>query len=279
MDRLPLLAILALAATGLAGCGDAPDAAPGHDVEIRSSLPTEITSGERAAADGAPRGGLGHLAGVVVDQAIRPIEGARVRLPTLDLEEATARDGSFAFVDLVPSVYLVHVEAAGFRPAEATVSVEDGDFTRAKVVLTAIPPPAPYHTVQALEGYAEATASPHAATNSGCEACTFDFQIDPDGLVAVIVEAAYETPAGANQRGFVACWGCDTYLCVGCGAEPAPMRLELRGDDLANRTVFRLEVIPTTSPAPETGVRFDVYATAFYHQLPPAGWSFLAGDP
>jgi hypothetical protein len=214
----------------------------------------------------------------VVDEAIRPIRGAVVRLPTLDLHQVSDRDGSFGFVDLPLGAYFLRVNAPGYRDAEAMVLVEEGGFTRAKVILAAVPSPQPYHVTQTQEGFANVSSSWMATSRETCQACSFSFSVDPTGLRALIVEATFDGPPGANQRLFDACWGCGTVLCVGCGLETDPLRLELRGDDLDGRASFNLEILPTTSPGLETNVRFHVYATAFYHDLPSAGWSFVSGD-
>ncbi|MEA3137634.1 MAG: hypothetical protein QOJ26_410 [Thermoplasmata archaeon] len=79
--------VAALLVAGLAGCaGDA------YDVEVRSGDTVE-QGGERAVLPDATGSaeGRGGLVGVVVDEAVRPIAGATVWLPTPDLvlQEAT----------------------------------------------------------------------------------------------------------------------------------------------------------------------------------------------
>src|SRR5688500_6733156 len=118
-------AALLLLSALLAGCGAAP-AAPA-EVVIESKPAEEILSDDpaqpvEAVFTPAPKT-RGHIAGVVVDQAIRPIEGARVRLPGLDLERVTDRDGSFGFVDLHPGPYFIQANATGFLDAEAVLHV------------------------------------------------------------------------------------------------------------------------------------------------------------
>lgn len=283
-SRLTALLGFLLVAPLLAGCGQPAEG--GFDVEVRSLEPTEVRSDPDGLPPAVPEQtgeGRGHLAGVVVDQAIRPIEGAVVRLPSLDLTRLTDRDGSFGFVDLVPAPYFIEVTADGFLPAEALVSVADGEFTRAKVVLTAIPPAEPYRTMQEFTGFVDVSSTPYAAGTLVCQHCDFPFTLSPEGLDTLVVEAAFDAPTAGNQQSFMA-WlqgqrTGGTWLCIVCDVQADPVRIEVRGDDLANQTDWNLRAEPQTSPLPETNVRFHVFVTAFYHQAAPAGWSFVKGDP
>lgn len=279
--RLPAAVAALVAATMMAGCAG-PEGEP-YDVVVDSTVPTEVRSeppeGEPLAIEPPTGTGKGHLAGVVVDPAVRPIKGAVVRLPSLDMQQVTDRDGSFGFVDLAEGSYFIEVTATGYRKASSMLLVKAGEFTRAKVVLGAIPPPEPYHVVLEFEGYTELSTNSLVTGQTGCAACEFTFGIEPEGLRALILEATFDAPEMGNQRGFYArLHGGNTVLCVGCSGEPDPMRIELRDDDIPEASAFRLEAVPQTFPGYETAVHFHVYATAFYHELAPTGWSFVAGD-
>ncbi|MEA3165552.1 MAG: Carboxypeptidase regulatory-like domain [Thermoplasmata archaeon] len=290
MTRAPLrlaVAALALAAALLSGCGQ-PAEDP-FDVEVRSGAEEALAGPAAGDGDGdvattqaaaaQPGGeGRGHLAGVVVDEAIRPIRNATVRLPGPGLTARTGRDGSFGFVDLMVAPYRMEVNATGYRDAATIVQVDDGEFTRAKVILSAIPAPKPYHLVLEFQGFAELSGNPLVASPFACDTCRFEFGVERDGLRAMVLEATFDAPPAGNERGFYVRFGGTTVLCIICSGEPDPMRLELRDDDLPEGSRFILSAEPQTFPAYETSVRFHVYATAFYNGLPPTGWSFVAGD-
>ncbi|HJQ93046.1 MAG TPA: carboxypeptidase-like regulatory domain-containing protein, partial [Candidatus Thermoplasmatota archaeon] len=195
------VAVLFLCAL-LAGCSGGPSVPA--EVLIESKPPEEVRSNDTVAAVFTPSPKTrGHIAGVVVDEAIRPIQGARVVLPGLDLTRTTDRDGSFGFVDLHPGPYFITVNATGYFDAEAVLHVGEDEFTRAKVVLTAMPPPMPYRVLQSFDGYTDLTADPLFGFSLFCNACDFDFYVDRPALAGVIVEAVFDgasTTAGFYYR-------------------------------------------------------------------------------
>src|ERR1041385_7398226 len=92
----------------LAGCSGSPRAPAEILVQSDPQSGTdEVHSGNGTvpAATAPPPKTRGHIAGVVVDEAIRPIAGAKVRLPGMDLARTTDRDGAFGFVDLLAGPY------------------------------------------------------------------------------------------------------------------------------------------------------------------------------
>src|ERR1041385_3723032 len=100
-------AVLVLAAV-LAGCSGSPSAPAEVLVQSQPQPGAEevhSSNGTAAAALAPPPKTRGHIAGVVVDDAIRPIAGAKVKLPGMDLAPTTDRDGAFGFVDLLPGPY------------------------------------------------------------------------------------------------------------------------------------------------------------------------------
>ncbi len=72
----------------------------------------------------------GVLLGVVVDDAIRPLQGAAVSVSMpggADGEKTTDADGRFAFGDLEPGTYLVSVAMLQYNSAQTTVEVVAGE--------------------------------------------------------------------------------------------------------------------------------------------------------
>lgn len=277
-----LLVPLLLGVTFAAGCSDAPEAPA--EILIESAPPEEIRS--RQSAGEAPAAAVfeeaastrGHIAGVVVDEAIRPIAGAQVRLPGMNMQRVSEQDGSFGFTDLYPGPYYLTVEMEGFYMAEATLEVKPTEFTRAKVVLAAIPPPEPYRTTQKFDGFADVTdVEPSFVWGLFCSTCVFDLYIDRASLRTVVFEAVQENPSGGSgfnyDVGPYEC--CATYA---SGGSTNPWRLELKPDDLGKDDRFRIDVSPTSFPAPETSKGFQVFVTAFYNQPAPVGWSLVNGD-
>lgn len=271
---------LAFAALLLAGCGDpaAPADAFAPDVVIESGPPQALPEeGEKGARSGGERG---HMAGVVVDQAIRPLEGAMVRLPSIDLEEPTDRDGAFAFVDLVPGSYAIQVELAGYHSAQSTVDVGEGDaFTRVKVILEAIPPPEPRHETVKFDGFSQLTNPTLVAVGGiDCSPCSFTLASDAAGRSSMVIEAVMSpNPVGSNAFRLELSSGLTIGIDLG-GTHPNPMLVETREEHLLARRPFGFRIEPESTPAPEANKAFQVYVTSWYHSLPPPGWSYVAGD-
>lgn len=278
MQGLPVALLSCMLLTALAGCGDAPPKTPA-EIVFESKPPQEINSNDTAPTYAPSPKTKGHLAGVVVDQAIRPLKDATIHLPGLDLTETSERDGSFGFVDLYPGPYFITVALDGYYAAEAVVEVHADQFTRVKVILEAIPPPDPYHVTQQFDGFAELGGDPFIGSFY-CR-CTFDFYLEQEGLQAVIIEAtmsAYSGPPGGTN-GFYHDFGpydCCAYYTR--GSLPNPLRVEARDVDDASQARYSLRMAPEGFPAPETNKQFTTYVTAFYNELPPVGWSFLNGD-
>lgn len=273
-----LLSFLLLASSLLAGCSGGPGAPA--EVVVESKPQEEVHSNETVAAVFTPGSKTrGHLAGVVVDEAVRPIAGALVRLPGLDLERRSDRDGSFGFVDLHPGPYFITVNATGYYPAEAVLEVKTEEFTRAKVILTAVPPPEPYHVTQSFDGFADVTDNDVFTWGFVCGSCSFDFYVDRPALRAVVFEAVPDNAAaGDGFQHWLSGTNGSRSQTLSSGSSEAPMRLELRDGDLGDGDRFQLDVYPTSFPAPETSKGFQVFVTAFYNQPPPTGWSLVRGD-
>ena len=110
--------LLLLLATALAGCSGGGEGAAGDaTADDFSDLGLEAT------AD------TGLLLGVVVDQAIRPVEGASIAITKPDggeLSATTDAQGRFAFADLAPGSYVIRASHAQYTSAQATAEVVAG---------------------------------------------------------------------------------------------------------------------------------------------------------
>src|SRR5690242_7115835 len=134
--REVVLASVALALV-LAGCADAKGPAAASPAE---DAPT----------------GLGVLKGVVVDDAVRPLDGALVVASGASgtLNATTGPDGLFTFEDLAPGVYLVEASKRFYSAAQATVDVHEGvEAGTTKFQLMFQQDAVPFATVYKHEGF------------------------------------------------------------------------------------------------------------------------------
>lgn len=132
--RVPPVAVAALLFIALAGCAqDEPAGA--------------------AVAD-EPADGMVRLAGVVVDEAIRPVAGARVELDGTT-NATTDADGGFAF-DVAPGAHVVRATKRGYADAVAQVDVRLGDERGVvKLALLTDVSSIPYAETYSIDGYVE----------------------------------------------------------------------------------------------------------------------------
>lgn len=265
-----------------AGCSE-PAAVVGPEVVVKS-VPEEIRSNATSAQPlNAPPKQPGHISGVVVDQAIRPIPGARVHLPGMDLEHEAARDGSFSFTELYPGAYFLTATADGHETAEAVVQVEPDQIVRVKFILQALPPPTPHHVTQKFTGYTDLSGAVPFFTGSPlCGTCRFTAQTDPAAR-AFVIEAVMDPyqfaggPAGGNSfQYYVATEECCDYYLDGEG--PNPLRLLASPATFGNETSVQLYVTPDAFPLPEVSKSFEVFVTAWYNADPPADWAIANGS-
>jgi hypothetical protein len=138
MAGTPWTAVALLLVAGLAGCaGDASDAA--------------------REAPGEP--GTVTLRGVVVDEAIRPVAGARIDVDGAAVNgtgNATGADGLFAVPGLQPGAHVVRAAKPGYADAVTQVDLRLGAGNEAvKLVLVADPSGLAFAEVQKIDGYVE----------------------------------------------------------------------------------------------------------------------------
>ncbi len=301
MRWLVAVTLAVLAGTALAGCGE-PASSNGRELIVESApdsvIEVDSATGETVAptAAQAPKKEanpktLGHIAGVVVDESIRPIEGASVRLPGLDLARVTDRDGGFGFVDLHPGPYYIIANATEYYAAESELAVDAEKFTRVKFVLKAIPPPEPRNFTLPFEGFTDVTEASALILNTGyfCNTCTFQFYAGGPGFRGMVIEGYMDGYAGAGAGGL----GSNSfyhylYDAAGSGFNPVsrgavgnPFNMVFKANDLIaeEEHSYSLEVNPRGFPAPEFSKKFHIYVTQFFNQDPPPGWSFLATEP
>ncbi|MHB8634287.1 MAG: carboxypeptidase-like regulatory domain-containing protein [Thermoplasmatota archaeon] len=260
-------------------CGCAGPVASTHEIVVHSTPVTVASTVTTAAGEEK-----GHISGVVVDAGIHPLPGAIVKLPGMDLSDVARRDGSFSFTELIPSAYYLEVNATGYYPASTLVTVSPGEITRVKFVLTAVPPPTPYHITQTFNGFSDVTQDSLLGGLSACSGCSTAIALDAPAQ-ALVVEATMARYSGADPIGNNSFAytvrdendpNCCDYLASGSG--PNALWLELRHPNLGNATNLYVDVEPQSFPSPEFEKSFTAYVTAWYNALPPTGWSIVKGD-
>lgn len=253
---------LAALALVLAGCGD--DAPRTDDVVVIESG-TTATVGPDTRVEKGP---AGDLKGHVLDEALRPVQGAKVVLPGLGLERRTDENGAFAFVDLLPGPYFLQADATGFLPLNATVDVAEATISQVRILLVRAPVEDPFHETQKFTAYAD-VALPFVSGLLECD-CSFRIALSAPAQTLVLESAR---SGGPNGGGF-------SYEVldaqgrrIASGSATDPMVVRLDAGLLRNGTQFLVDVQPYAGTVPETAVDFEVFATSFHNAPAPQNWS------
>lgn len=252
---------LAALALMLSGCGD--ETPRTDDVVLVQSGATATVGPDTPVQ----KGPVGDLKGHVLDEALRPVAGATVRLPGLDLQRRTADDGGFGFVDLLPGPYYLQADAKGFLPLEAVVDIKEASVSQVRVILVREPSEEPFQLTQKFTGHAD-LALPLNFDLWGC-ACAFRAPL-PGEADTVVVEAARPQPNGGSFYVEVLD---DVGSRIASDTQSDPLLLRIEGAPLTNRTSLFLDFKPLSGPVPETAVEFEVFVTSFHNGDAPQNWS------
>lgn len=183
-----------------------------------------------------PEPATGVLLGRVLAQASdttesRPVPGALIALHDDTLSEArvthAGMDGTYFFVNVAPGAHALHVQAAGFEPADLAVAVAPDAFVHRDVVLIPLPPP-PTGGFSGLVRGLQTDGSSIPLANA---------------LVRVLDNDAVVAAARTNLRGFFAIPSIPvgSYVAVAsqAGWQPADTPLEITADNVTEH-VFLL---------------------------------------
>src|SRR5688572_29700093 len=153
-----IILVALLAAATLAGCAGTPSG-PGGDPGLQV---TETTGGIR---------------GIVVDQAVVPVEGATITLAG-GQSTATGADGLFNFTGLEPGDHFVMASKPGYLSVQQSVAVVAGvaDPPIVKVLLERLTSAQPYVDFYKLEGFYECGFAAPVITDS----CDFGWRTGYD---------------------------------------------------------------------------------------------------
>lgn len=304
MRAVAIVALL-LAGTLLAGCSSPSDNSPSESGPTFDDLGLQATSS------------TGVIRGVVVDDAIRPIAGAKVTLMGESPKEASTTDqGTFGFDGLPAATYFLKVHKAGYVDAQQSTDVVAGlaDPPVVKVQLVADAANMPYVEDYVFEGFIECSATvgaPPAGYLSGA-LCSIPNDLTPQtGNVTqdnfgVFYQLAKKpswiqsemtwdsTQALGGEMRLQYSWECDTnngFLCDHDVGGTSPLLLTANADDIEVINhgdyseelfvrVFNQESASSMSTVGATiEQRFTIYTHIFYGYQPPEGWRFSSGDP
>ena len=284
MRSRSLAALAVLLGVALAGCsGGAPaDDAPavGPDVVIDEGS------------------SLGAIAGVVVDEAIRPIGNATMSLTGLGAagrNTTTDEGGQFVFEDLEPGTYFLHGNATRYVGLQTSAQVTAGEVARVRMLLTRLTSAEPYHQTYHFQGFIQfspAAAGPliniivdEFADNPLCT-CTLAFNTTGNDVKTLVVEAVWtdtvSSPTGASTlylEVFPAELDDGTADIQG-GFLPSPILehypIGMWGDNETN-VDWRVRLTGDGFTA-QYNQPYDLFVTVFSNEEAPEGWSLVAGD-
>lgn len=302
MASKPLLAVLLLAALALAGCagggGDAGDDLANEAPEVDA---TETTGGIR---------------GVVVDDAIRPIQGALVEVTGTEHRLTTDETGLFAFSGLPAGTHFLRASHPLYDAQQQSVEVRAGvrDPPAVKFLLTRVVFAQPYFETLKYDGFIVCSANIVVALSEECgegvgvecvmpplpcgriggqgnNNVQFDFTVGP-GVQSVVIEQVWEPTSEAGRAFYSPIsteWSC-TPVCQGNGITHMEGESPLYAF-LDNATLEENDVLPDTTNITVftwasrefTGVvlnqQYQIFVTNFYYLPAPEGWSFVRNDP
>jgi len=168
-------ALLAIALL-LAGCTS------GHKADASGGVPTP----DFGTLDLQATATTGVVRGVVVDNAIRPLANASVKLTPGGQAARSDASGAFGFDDLAPGTYFLTVAKPGFMPAQQSVDVVAGVKAPPVVKFQLLPDAAfkpPYYEQFVFDGFIECSFGAGAVVSYlYLSACSFE-QGTPAGEV------------------------------------------------------------------------------------------------
>ena len=266
-----------IVAAVLAGCSESPSG---------SNVPTAL---EVADVDVDPASRLGAIAGVVVDEAIRPIGNASVRVQGLDLNLTTGADGLFSVADLEPGVHFVSVSADGFLPTQTSTEVLAGQVSNVRFLLQVDPTPQPFHQTIKFDGFVDASAplvSYSAAIVTvdvlNMSLCSCVWRFDSGNATTIVFEMVWESSGDPPNE------PADLYyqmyeedksgITIQSEYVTSPYVVHVDREALwGNWTYFRVH-FGGSSNWVNVNQPFTAFATFFYNGEAPDGWSIVAGD-
>ena len=237
----------------------------------------------------------GYLTGTVTDAALVPLAGANVTVDGTNETALTDAAGAFAFT-LLPGEYVVLASHVDFKPGALRASVLSAQPSTLAFQLAPIPRITPRVEVAEAQGYLACSAlvlrgEERTAVACGAqdpnEAPTVEFGVaSHDGLETVVLEVVWDagTDAARSLRVDAVALVGEDEVALGTAEGASPLVLPLAGR-LVQGEAIRLTLSPAGSFLDEeagndVGValqqEFTAYASLFYHQAAPGGYSALS---
>ena len=268
-----LLVALLITLTALSGCAEDPS--DGDQLKLADGSTLDLGEGTSAT--------LGAIAGVVVDEAIRPVEGANLAT-TGGLNTTSDANGVFRLGNLEPGLYILNVQAPGFLPIQTSADVLADATSTLKVQMLRDLSPTPYHLTYDYEGYmqvwatigqfaVEIVADDALNDTSMCD-CSYSFTPDPNAQ-SILLEAFWD-PAAPDPTGVA-----EYYWEIGGDADSdfyetgycmSPCRVDVPLKDFTQG-----ETIYVRFTGPDFWVAYQqkvqMYSTVFYNEPAPESWT------
>lgn len=300
MRAVDLPAALLAVALLLAGCsGNGPATTPaGLDV-----------------ADAIP----GQLCVVIVDEAIRPIEGAQVLLSGAAVNRSTVTGGNgLACFEVPDGSYIIEVRHGMYQITQTTTQFGgDAQPQVIKIQLTRLFLQDPYHETRQLEGFIQCGYAIRGVMSSlclndythfvgpyTCPQCehlldrrSADFEVG-NGWQTMVMEMTWQPTQQATSDEMSLTIShfpraASHWYCQGAGVTPLLVRMEVgvvcenqqsEPELVPPEGLPNMHLFAATSPGADPASmvisqKFTVYLNVFYNGKPPEGWSFVAGDP
>lgn len=269
--RGTLAAVLPVLAALLAGCmaggGQPAGGSPLDDLDVE---PVSATKGA--------------VAGLVVDETIRPVPGATVAVAG-EARAETDDAGIFILTDLEPGLAIFSVAAEGFLAMQTSAEVRPGETSEVRVQLPRDTRPEPYRVTYAHEGFMQAWGgyAQYYAENVGGGSGTCDCRIyfTPEPNATTLVYEAYwedSVPDPAGQAEFY--WVVDQPEGDGhqAGYCFSPCVERIGFDDFSQgvQTYARLDGADFW---PGFQQSFQLFVTVWHNGEAPADWTLASEGP
>lgn len=264
-------AVTVVLALALAGCGGKGDGA--NQVRLGDGSRVSLDLPEERQPD--PEDIHGAISGVVVDDAIFPVPGATIAIRDRSYNATADEDGLFAFEGMPPGLYTLEVSMEGHSTGLGTVNVKSGQVAKAVVQAPRLPFVAPYHATWAFDDVRTADDLVWGAAGNHEHVIPFDHPVQ-----TLVVESAWDgiqDGLGDPLDYWVA--GERAPDEASTGSAPNPMVQTFAGGDLFGKDEYavRLRVTPSWESAPFQA-QGKVFATLFYVEPAPPGWSLVGGS-
>ncbi|MHB1261201.1 MAG: carboxypeptidase-like regulatory domain-containing protein [Thermoplasmatota archaeon] len=285
-------ALLVAMSALLAGCGEAPGAAPPAADEAAALAEADDAA---RSVDVAATDTTGVIRGVVVDGALRPVAGASVRL-NAGAEVETGATGAFGFAGLDAGTYFLTAEKPGYATAQVAVDVVAGrdEPEPVRILLEAVPDQAPFiealsarlvvDLAASVDGVVAVSLSGLGVFGEGGQ--SFSLEVAPNGTVAQS-EFVWEPVSPMAESGHVAggtVVGGDWLDVSGAWRGMSPIVAVAQatvGNETADQVAYTFwpSASSGTPVGMQAGQAVDAFVHIFHNFRPDEGWTFTADGP